>query len=221
MELTTFFIAAFAIFISYSLWKQHKKSLIQKRKKAIQSYQFPKAISQKISNKYPHLDDVQVKMVIRGLKDYFHISNIAGKRLVSVPSQVVDDAWHEFILFTREYQRFCDKSLGRFLHHTPAEAMSTPTIGHNGIKRAWRCACKHEKISLNNPRKLPLLFGIDKLLNIENGFHYSLNCMHRSNAGDYCAGHMGCGGGCAGDGDSFFGDASSSDSGCGGGCGGD
>ncbi len=223
MELTTIIIVAVIVSIAYTGWKQTKNSLILKRKEMIRTYRFPKAISEKISAKYPHLDDAQVRMVIRGLKDYFHISNIAGKRMVSMPSQVVDDAWHEFILFTREYQRFCDRALGRFLHHTPAEAMTTPTIGHDGIKRAWRCACKHENIKLNTPHKLPLLFRIDKALNIANGFHYSLNCMHNSNVGDYCAGHMGCGGGCAGEGDSWFSfdSDSSSDSGCGGGCGGD
>jgi hypothetical protein len=31
----------------------------------------------------------------------------------------VDDMWHTFILFTREYARFCDEVAGTFLHHTP------------------------------------------------------------------------------------------------------
>ncbi len=51
-----------------------------------------------------------------------------------MPSQVVDDAWHEFILFTRAYQQYCNKALGRYLHHTPAEAMDSPTIAQEGNK---------------------------------------------------------------------------------------
>ena len=35
------------------------------------------------------------------------------------PSKRVDEAWHQHILFTREYARFCRYHLGEFLHHNP------------------------------------------------------------------------------------------------------
>ncbi|TRX53064.1 hypothetical protein FNH22_21380 [Fulvivirga sp. M361] len=35
------------------------------------------------------------------------------------PSLMVDLAWHEFILFTKAYERFCRIELGSFIHHTP------------------------------------------------------------------------------------------------------
>ena len=35
------------------------------------------------------------------------------------PSEPVDKAWHEFILSTREYARFCEEHFGRFIHHSP------------------------------------------------------------------------------------------------------
>ncbi|MFY0675119.1 MAG: hypothetical protein JXQ87_17120 [Bacteroidia bacterium] len=35
------------------------------------------------------------------------------------PSLVVDNAWHEFILFTRLYHKFCDEHFGRYVHHSP------------------------------------------------------------------------------------------------------
>ncbi|MEO0794093.1 MAG: hypothetical protein AAFX93_02970 [Verrucomicrobiota bacterium] len=35
------------------------------------------------------------------------------------PSLRVDLVWHEFILFTREYARFCEEQFGHFIHHTP------------------------------------------------------------------------------------------------------
>ena len=62
-----------------------------------------------------------------------------------MPSQVVDDAWHTFILFTRNYELFCRKAFGRFLHHTPAEAMAGQTTATEGIKRTWRIACQLER----------------------------------------------------------------------------
>src|SRR4051812_5899203 len=38
------------------------------------------------------------------------------------PAKKVDKAWHEFILFTREYQRFCHDRYGRMIHHDPYDA---------------------------------------------------------------------------------------------------
>ena len=34
----------------------------------------------------------------------------------------VDDVWHQFVLFTREYAMFCDQHLGGFAHHRPSNA---------------------------------------------------------------------------------------------------
>lgn len=36
------------------------------------------------------------------------------------PSARVDLAWHEFILFTRTYTRFCEEKLGKMVHHEPS-----------------------------------------------------------------------------------------------------
>jgi hypothetical protein len=35
---------------------------------------------------------------------------------------VIDVMWHQFILFTREYQKFCTRGFGCFIHHEPEEA---------------------------------------------------------------------------------------------------
>lgn len=191
--------------------------------KYIGQYYFHKSIRHKLSQRHPQLTEQQLDMVFQGLRDYFRICHRAKKRMVSMPSQVIDDAWHEFILSTRIYQKFCNKALGRFLHHTPAEAMLTPTLAKDGIKRSWRLACELEQINPKKPLRLPLVFAMDGLLNINNGFIYQLDCK-KNPARGYCASHIGCCSGCGGSlGDSS--DASDSDSscdssGCGSGCGG-
>lgn len=195
--------------------------------KYIERYYFHKGIRQKLSQKHPQLSEQQLDMVFQGLRDYFRICHRAGNRMVSMPSQVVDDAWHEFILSTRIYEKFCNKALGRFLHHTPAEAMPTPTLAKEGIKRSWRLACALEQINPKKPVRLPLIFAMDGLLNIDNGFTYQLDCKKNS-AGGYCASHIGCSSGCGGSSGSSSdtsdsgssGDSSGCGSGCGGGCGG-
>ena len=186
----------------------------------IESYAFPSSIRPKLKDKYPHLSADQVDFVVDGLRDYFIICSKAGKKLVSMPSQAVDELWHEFILITRSYEVFCRRALGRFLHHTPAEAMRSATVAQEGIQRAWILACAREEISPTNPTKLPRLFALDAMLDIPDGFVYSLDC--RDGKPGYCAGHIidagstrlstkhggssyiadcggGCGGGCGGD----------------------
>ena len=112
-----------------------------------------------------------------------------------MPSQAVDIAWHEFILHTKAYESFCKKAVGRFLHHTPTEAMNTPTIAKIGIKRAWQLSCKEERINPETPSKLPILFDIDGKLEIADGYKYSTNCNGsgpENMDNSFCASHIGC-----------------------------
>ncbi len=202
----------FLLVVGFIIYKVYRRMVVARREKLIDSFRFPHTIANKVIEKYPHLSEGQADQVILGLREYFHLCNIAGKRMVSMPSQAVDVAWHEFILFTRKYEHFCNRALGRFLHHTPAEAMSSPMVAQQGIKTAWRIACYREKIPPRSPTKLPMLFALDSKLQIPDGFNYALNCDKPGNS-DYCAGHIGCGSGCGG--------GCGADSGCGGGCGGD
>jgi hypothetical protein len=235
MSITPVILAFIVLTSGYVVYTRAKQAA---QFKYIRDYRFHPAIKQKLRRKHPALTDAQIDLVFQGLRDYFHICNKAKRKMVAMPSQAVDDAWHEFILFTLIYERFCGKALGRFLHHTPAEAMRTPTLAQEGIKRAWRLACVNEGIAAKTPERLPLLFAIDALLHIENGFTYSLNCRDRNSpnyGSGYCAAHIGCASGCSGstssgcsgstgsdctsgNGDSC-GDASGG-GGCGGGCGG-
>lgn len=209
---------------SFLLWLRHN---IRKQRIAyIDCYFFHKGIKKKLLQQHPHLSDEQLNLVFQALREYFHLCFLAKKKMVAMPSQVVDDAWHQFILSTRFYARFCQKGLGRFLHHTPTEAMSSPTMAQQSIKRIWRLACAKENINPKNPEKLPLLFAIDDMLNIKEGFIYHLNCLDANNSSreGYCTSHIGCTSGCSGSSGGCSSCSSDSDSGgsdCGGGgCGG-
>ena len=35
------------------------------------------------------------------------------------PSPMVDQVWHEHILFTKEYRKFCKKHFGSYVNHAP------------------------------------------------------------------------------------------------------
>lgn len=38
---------------------------------------------------------------------------------ISQSTKLIDEMWHTFILFTKEYHEFCDKYFGRYVHHDP------------------------------------------------------------------------------------------------------
>lgn len=52
-------------------------------------------------------------------KKFLFISQIKG---VFIPDDllIIDEMWHNFILFTSDYNDFCLNSFKRFLHHRPA-----------------------------------------------------------------------------------------------------
>lgn len=191
------------------------------------TFPFPDHIIRKLQTTYPHLTPEECDLVMRGLRQFFAVAMAARGQRVAMPSQAVDTAWHEFILSTRAYRDFCRQVLGRFVHHTPAEAMRTPRVAQDGIRRAWRLACRDEGVNPKTPERLPLLFALDARLAIPGGFFYAVNCRRGLGAGAavemgggravYCASDIGCsGGGGWGDGGGGDGDGDS-----GGGCGGD
>jgi hypothetical protein len=192
------------------------------REQFVKDYRFPPGLARKLRDTYPHLSEGQAEMVLRELRSFFHVARAARGQMVSMPSQAVDVAWHEFILFTRGYRQFCRRALGRFLDHTPAEHMQSPRSAQVGLRRTWLQACRLEGIDPRKPERLPMLFALDGLLQIPDGFRYALNCMGPDGTGTtdaYCASDIGCGGG---DGGCGGGDADGSGGdGCGGGgCGG-
>lgn len=42
------------------------------------------------------------------------------------PSPAVDAAWHDFILHTRDYDRYCRTAFGFFVHHAPIRGVTDP-----------------------------------------------------------------------------------------------
>jgi hypothetical protein len=215
-------LAAIAALVLAAIVRQRRR---RARESFIDDYAFPRGIRERVRRRYPHLSEADLDLVFEALREYFHLCRRAGRRLLAMPSQVVDVAWHEFILFTRNYEAFCRRALGRFLHHTPTEAMPSPTMASDGIRRTWRLACRRAGIDPLAATAVPLLFAIDDRLAIADGFRYAQDCSVPAAAGSstaYCASHIGCGGGCGSgcSGSGCSGGGGSGDGGDGGGCGG-
>lgn len=167
------FLTVILILVSLSLWSQWSRA---KRIEFIRTYSFPPGLFAKLSAHRPGLSKKNLQLVSRGLRQFFLAHAQSGGKHVSMPSQVVDDLWHEFILYTRQYDEFCTKAFGKFLHHTPAVVLSADKQNNSGLRRVWWYTCKEENIDPRAPTRLPLLFALDQKLKIENGFHYTTDC---------------------------------------------
>lgn len=223
-------IAAGAVYL-WNRWRQLARA------EFIRNYTFPHGLFAKLSKKRPQLDTKQMQLVARALRQFFLAYLHGGRRYVSMPSQVTDDLWHEFILYTRHYDAFCRRAFGGFLHHTPAVVLSRDRQNNSGLRRVWWHSCKDENINPRAATRLPLLFALDTKLGIADGFAYAADCKKSRASADgagasivYCGGDFSDGsfdGSTDGFGDSSFGDATADagsgcggDCGCGGGCGG-
>ncbi len=100
--------------------------LFFRREAFIRTFVLPKGLYDNLRAKHPALSLKECQLVARGLRQFFLTHLKSGRKHVAMPSQVVDDLWHEFILYTRNYQQFCDKAFERFFHHTPAAVMGAP-----------------------------------------------------------------------------------------------
>ena len=219
------------VLVAATLWQRQVKL---RREAFIRSFSLPKGLFDKLRQRHPQLGMKECQLVSHGLRQFFLAYLKSGHQFVSMPSQVADDLWHEFILYTRNYQAFCRQAFGRFLHHTPAVVLSDSRQSNTGLRRCWWFTCRDENINPSTPTRLPLLFALDAKLAIPGGFHYAADCQALRKVGPqgqttsvvHCGGDFSSS---SADGSTEgFGDAGGSDSsdgggdggGCGGGCGG-
>lgn len=212
----------------FRLWRRQTEL---RREAFIRSAALPRGLFERLRQRHPQLSPKDCQLVAQGLRQFFLAYLKSGRRFVAMPSQVADDLWHEFILHTRHYERYCHQAFGRFLHHTPAVELGGVKRQNEGLRRCWAYACREENIQPRQPSRLPLLFALDAKLQIAGGFRYLADCSgvrrdgeeRRDGGATHCGGDFssdGFDGGTDGLGDAG-GDGGSGDGGCGGGCGGD
>ncbi len=61
----------------------------------------------------------EAKSIFTETKKFLFLSQLPG---VFIPDEllILDEMWHNFILFTKDYDAFCNNHFGHFLHHQPA-----------------------------------------------------------------------------------------------------
>jgi hypothetical protein len=72
---------------------------------------------------------------IEALKRYYLIAGFDGDNPHAL-SDKVDPFWHSHILFTEDYDRFCRKTMGAFMHHDPLDHRRQHDVRH--VQRLYR-----------------------------------------------------------------------------------
>lgn len=163
-------VGAIIVLLLFAHWRQAQRA------EFIRSYNLPIGLFAALRKRRPTLDAKDCQLANRALRQFFLAYLHGGKKFVSMPSQVADELWHEFILHTRAYDKFCRQAFGGLLHHTPATALGSNRQHNAGLRRCFWHACKDEQIDPRSPTRLPLLFALDAKLGIADGFRYALDC---------------------------------------------
>jgi hypothetical protein len=147
--------------------------------------QFPAGGRQLLGNRHPHLSVDDIRLVEAATRQWFRLVARNPRARLSMPSVVADDLWRELTLHARDYAVFCDAAFGRLLEHERKPARSPllqATLGY--ARRDEGCG----------PTDLPLLFRVDRILEIRDGNRYLADCGGRGEcfqaSGQICLQHL-------------------------------
>jgi hypothetical protein len=177
--------------MAWTRWRDRDRV---RRTAIVDAYQFPGSVRQRFAQQREGLSSDQLRRVEAGARQWFRLAAGHPKVRLWMPSVVVDQLWHEFVLHTRDYAAFCDAAFGRFVHHVPDPAVTTTDAAQDrdsALLATFRLAQQDEGCP---PNQLPLLFRIDQQLAVPGGRHYLAHCGGRDECletpGTLCLQHL-------------------------------
>ena len=93
---------------------QHEPEVFER----IMSFRMPE-FTERLVKKQGMSPEEAEKMFCETLRFLYLCRQGRKVRFSFAPSPLIDEGWHNFILFTKVYQRFCEEYIGRFIHHQP------------------------------------------------------------------------------------------------------
>ena len=85
------------------------------------SFAAPYLIEKLLKNSIVDTAD-EAEALFREVKRYFVLTDLDQDRAWNMYSLRVDEVWHQFILFTRQYTEYCHQFFGRYIPHNPSNA---------------------------------------------------------------------------------------------------
>jgi hypothetical protein len=238
-----FALAMACFFFAYIMAIKFAENKTRKaRLEYIKAYKFPNIVCKKFLGEHKYLSIEQAEQVAEALKQFFMayaLCNDGGKKPKDgfmMPSRIADELWHQFMLDSANYEKFCKTAYGKMLHHKPGAdnggnknlrfMKSFPKSVNNIYLYMEKLKEYGEHKSING---IPLLFAIDSYLKIDKGFYYDVQTMTNLSASIKSAAIASASSGSSGDCAGFLaadtlgscgsgGDCSGCGGGCGGGC---
>ncbi|WP_127585882.1 glycine-rich domain-containing protein [Paenibacillus koleovorans] len=91
--------------------------LASQLERAFAEGEFAERLKYRVLQRHSNMTTAEYEWVFVELKRYFLMTAVLQQ--VPMFSRRVDDIWHEMLLYTREYQQFCEQFIGYPIHHTP------------------------------------------------------------------------------------------------------
>ncbi len=95
-------------------------------------YQAPFLIEKLVKDRFVDTSD-EACALFTEVKRYLVLTHVDQTKNWKMHSLSVDEAWHQFVLFTAEYSGFCTKYFGHYRHHFPS---NSPDAGVRSIPEA-------------------------------------------------------------------------------------
>jgi hypothetical protein len=68
----------------------------------------------------------EARALFREVKRYLFLNRADQSKIWEMHSFRIDEVWHQFVLFTRQYMEFCTRYYGVYLPHSPSNAPESP-----------------------------------------------------------------------------------------------
>jgi hypothetical protein len=87
-------------------------------------FEAPYVIEKLVKNRTAD-SEADAHLLFREAKRYIVLAQSDRRTAWQMHSLRVDEAWHQFVLFTVQYADFCTRHFGRFVHHAPSNSPSS------------------------------------------------------------------------------------------------
>ncbi|RYZ66802.1 MAG: hypothetical protein EOP09_12125 [Proteobacteria bacterium] len=91
------------------------QTLVRDTEADVADFQNPDIVA-RISNVL-NLEVERAQLLFEDVKRFLKLCSVTDRDMEA--TNIIDDGWHEFLLFSKEYQDFCAEYLGGFVHHRP------------------------------------------------------------------------------------------------------
>ncbi|WP_202918450.1 glycine-rich domain-containing protein [Streptomyces cavernae] len=77
-------------------------------------------LTRRVTSDHPEISEATARRIVGQAAAFIAASGRQPDQALA-PSELVDYGWHAFVLHTVDYAVFCERVVGRFVHHVPTD----------------------------------------------------------------------------------------------------